>query len=72
MSEWRTIESAPKENAKKFLVLIDGELGIWYRDAYYEPGGRGYVPGLSGWVDQEGLGRYDSPSHWMPLPEPPK
>lgn len=70
--EWQPIATAPKEDAKKLLVWSADGLGIWYRDLYYTEGiGRDYSPGMSGWVDEEGAARYDSPTHWMPLPDPP-
>lgn len=70
---WQPIETAPKDDAKKLLIWVDGELGIWYRDLYYTAGiGRGCLEGMSGWVDQEGCARYDSPTHWRPLPDPPE
>lgn len=61
MSEWKTIETAPKDGT---LVLLHG---------------KGYVK--TGWFDDSiQIGNYPDwrwgltfePTHWMPLPEPPK
>lgn len=67
MSEWQPIETAPKDGAW---------VSIWCRaqplslpagiPAFWEDG--------FGWVsvrdDDQNL--IDDPTHWMPLPEPPK
>jgi len=73
MSNWLPIETAPNEHARRLLVCANSEIGVWYKDSYYSKGiGRGYEEGMTGWVDQEGVARYDSPTHWMPLPEAPR
>ena len=74
MSEWQPIESAPKDGTKILLYYQDRSrvvCGHWYWDGYAKKP-RPY------WTsDNEQLwGRYfhreTSPTHWMPLPEPPK
>jgi hypothetical protein len=59
MSEWKSIETAPKTHE----VIISG--------CY--PNGRRYVE--TAYWDSRGFWsgrRLDPPTHWMPLPEPPK
>lgn len=72
MSEWKPIETAPKDGRKIMIycpeVIVPGviyleEISIVYA---YESSFR-----ETGWI---GLGRHwgASPTHWMPLPPPPK
>lgn len=58
MSEWQPIETAPKDGMR---VLVIGKSG--YVDAGH------YIEGW-GWEDANG--NIMKPTHWMPLPEPPK
>lgn len=51
-----------------FVVQV--QIGRW--DWYYAEGGDGYHPGATAWVDDEGIQQSVEPTHWMPLPEPPK
>lgn len=64
MCNWQPIETAPKDTS----VLVVGEYGyVWV--AKYE-----YVGPRAGtrW-ETFGLGRLPfEPTHWMPLPKPPK
>jgi hypothetical protein len=65
MIEWQPIETAPKDGTL-ILLYRDGHhvLGCWREDGY--------------WSDDIELffgteyARENVPSHWMPLPEPPK
>lgn len=69
-SEWRPIESAPK----------DVPLVVWAKECF----GRersAYVAMFESkydWWEVQGVGGYeweteiDTPTHWMPLPDPPK
>lgn len=70
--EWMPIESAPKD--KSVLLLMGGKfpsVGQWdsqpfnYRAHPYWRSERGHIFGKT-W-DRE-----NQPTHWMPLPEPPK
>lgn len=62
MSEWRDIETAPKDGT--FMVATKN----------------GFVcPEVENWLDTEfecffsdRYGRIYNPTHWQPLPEPPK
>lgn len=63
MSEWQTIETAPKSG--RWIL-------VWWHDvtnapfvAYYDGPSQAFIEAFSG-------GHYDSqPTDWMPLPEPP-
>ena len=84
--EWQPIENAPKGSwpdgpddvtdsayvapPRLLLTLKDGLRCVGYFDAYYADGGEGH-DGQPPWVD-ELSGERISPTHWMPLPEPPK
>jgi hypothetical protein len=69
---WQTMETAPKDGTEILVYgIANGELGgihaepeawkvSWLFTHWSLCGGEGY----SVWVD--------SPTHWMPLPEPPK
>jgi uncharacterized protein DUF551 len=64
MSDWQPIESAPKDGTRVLCSFCKGEApevlyfsqGMWYSELERE--------GQSSFIFQ--------PSHWMPLPEPPK
>jgi hypothetical protein len=59
------------------LLFADGSVSVGYWDWFYAEGGRGYEgDGHLAWIEPvsgEQLTRhYSKPTHWMPLPEPPK
>lgn len=54
---WMPIETAPKDAKNILCVDADGILAIVHDD-------------LGAWCDDYGF--YVEPTHWMPLPEPPK
>ena len=69
---WRDIETAPRDGTCIYVAKLDDTFG--------------WVRGISRWVDFKGIsgwvsmGLYDPPgdlglarpTHWLPLPEPPK
>ena len=69
MSEWQPIETAPREGSPFLGAVYWADTGEWeiLRMAWNETAGRfgdaTYAPFIH---DQE------QPTHWMPLPEPPK
>lgn len=72
--EWQPIETAPKDgtnflggrwNTGEFGHVYWSSLVCWWRDSH---NGGGNV----GWVTQPGAFAWNSPTHWMPLPEPPE
>lgn len=62
MSDWQPIETAPR----------DGTPVLGYMPSYYQgKGGRSVILWLDGeWFDNRAFAT--DPSHWMPLPDPPK
>lgn len=74
MSEWKPIESAPKDG-KPFLMCNAGGVFVGHYCGRYQSG---YVPEnpwhssmLNHWhLPRET--RHTAPTHWMELPEPPK
>ncbi len=68
MNEWQAIETAPQDGTSVLLWarpngLPEYGLSVWigaYRGSYTE-----------GW-DSDDSGRWLAPTHWHPLPEPPK
>ena len=81
MNEWQPIETAPKDGTR--VLLFGGEQEVWksQRDSKAGPMVVGWADGTEygeqAWrfctYDSGFYGRLDTqPTHWMPLPEPPK
>jgi len=69
MSEWKTIDSAPKETKVLCYWASEHPSGIgWTVDT-----ARLYVyPRRKQWANPEDSDdEYRDPTHWMPLPNPP-
>lgn len=73
MSEWQPIETAPKDGSHVLLWCEHME-GIRYVVAkYITPSGRDHGWGPFCWgADGEREIAERVPTHWMPLPSPPK
>lgn len=63
MSEWRPIETAPKDSSE---ILVCG--GYRHAVAYWDEDDEAWVSDYRG----KGNGAYVEATHWMPLPELPK
>jgi hypothetical protein len=62
--DWRLIDTAPTKTVVIVMYLSAAGLGVcWVRDAHREP---------HGWFTRNGEALPGRPTHWMPLPEPPK
>lgn len=65
-SEWRSIETAPKDGTRVLLWIVS-------ESPYHEDHA---MPGVGHWTEWNGGGwvrwHRGTPTHWMPLPEPPK
>jgi hypothetical protein len=64
MTDWQTIETAPKDGSDILIVRLNRvRVGFWRpkegRWGFYGAGGV--------WAEKN-----NPPTHWMPLPEPPK
>lgn len=61
MTEWQRIETAPKDG-QHFLAFRNGSyFNCWWHDNGY---------GEQYWMDE--CDSEPNPTHWMPLPSPPK
>ncbi|HDZ38966.1 MAG TPA: DUF551 domain-containing protein [Marinobacter sp.] len=72
MSAWRDISTAPKDGA--VLLLMGGQhcsRGTW-DDQKYNRKPRPYWRSQYGWLMGIIWDRQNQPTHWMPLPRPPK
>ncbi len=72
MSEWRDIETAPKDGRHVMLAITNDPPGSpgYVAEGYYEvDGDRGWFASNTHWTDQCDGSLF--PSHWMPLPEAP-
>lgn len=75
MSEWKPIETAPKDGTRILVLTMYGDIECadWY--VFTTPRYEGVKDDLYRRVEDktsEGWNCSSSPTHWMPLPEPPK
>ena len=61
--KWLPISEAPKDANDRLLWTIDG---------YAVVGHMSYVDSHLWYCELETTGDYVTPTHWMPLPEPPE
>lgn len=70
---WQPIDTAPKASAdiddELINVLVYEPGGIFYVAAWDERHGMWMDPGLPNNAEEQ---HENNPTHWMPLPEPPK
>jgi hypothetical protein len=65
MSEWRPINTAPKDGT--LILAWDGRAALL---AYW---GRSNAVNPFGWIGGHcHINHIDQPTHWMPLPDPPQ
>lgn len=75
MSEWRDIKTAPKDGSAILLFVPDKPVrDMWRGHVFDDP--RFCVGYWRTWYSQPEWGNRNdahfNPTHWMPLPEPPK
>jgi hypothetical protein len=81
MMEWQPIETAPKDGTVVLLFCpaswdTNGvRVAFWYPGEVNPPDGA--PDGDAGWYDDETGSHpmtlhYEEPTHWMPIPDPPK
>lgn len=82
---WQPIETAPKDGTR-ILIFVPGDLTwkeestgtIWpsyhagIHAARFEQEPQKWVMGDEFWSDDAKVFQYEEPTHWMPLPEPPR
>jgi hypothetical protein len=66
---WQPIETAPKDGTK--VLVYEERLGIMHV-ASLQSAQYGELQWLVGEFDYDFPYLFTQPSHWMPLPEPPK
>lgn len=70
---WQPIETAPKDGSVIFVAHAGGTWMANYKPVY-QSGYRPDNPWFALLLNHNHIGKYPSlvPTHWMPLPEPPK
>lgn len=70
---WQPIETAPKDGRHVLLAVAD-DPPAYVCEAYFDPDGGpegGWYMANTHWTDAYD-GRLWNPTHWQPLPAPPK
>lgn len=62
MTEWQPIETAPKDGTEIIVLMGAKDIRLGW---YFAPSST-----TRGWLDQSS--KKIRPTHWMPLPDPPK
>lgn len=74
--DWRPIETAPRDGARlrvRYEPEDTEEDGVYWAEERYCMLGAPQGSCGPGWVSTEAGGLpVDPPTHWMPLPEPPR
>lgn len=73
--EWQAIDTAPKETEVFIGAFIDGVFKFGRSEMFYEQANKFEGETFSGWVwsiDECDDSVAENPTHWMPLPQPPK
>lgn len=71
MTEWQSIESAPKD-VEILIGKFRGDDFDFHRSTmFYLQSNEMEGEYFEGWVWSEDYGGMEDPTHWMPLPEPP-
>jgi hypothetical protein len=78
VSEWQPIETAPKDGTDVIVMYMHIETQCVF-NAFYASEGHGWEKRDVGWWSYEHsevsrilLNDFMTPTHWMPLPPPPK
>lgn len=76
MSKWRKIETAPKDGTAVLVIDMSADEPfadlVHWSDYPDEAGPQWYVGrGLADDIEQSPMIWYSTPTHWMPIPEPP-
>lgn len=71
MAEWQPIETGPQDGERCILALANGSVVLGFYGPKYSTYGVNYGDTWgygTGWNHSFG----SPPTHWMPLPDPPK
>lgn len=71
MSEWQPIETAPQTGMGPWM-LLGHATGKWVRMGWYYTACRKWYYSGTNERTQYAQVEGDAPTHWMPLPKPPK
>lgn len=71
---WRPIETAPRDGTR---IMVSNGIGVWFAEwhQFASSGFRFADPWRSMMLNHDHIEhphRYKAPTHWQPLPEPPK
>jgi hypothetical protein len=77
VSEWQPIATAPKDGRRVLVYAPEwGDItcGEYHTNRERDDRGRFQAGGWAYWLamDEDYRSSYCHPTHWMPLPEPPK
>jgi len=76
MTDWQPIETAPKDGTDIIVMYIDIDTQCvrtaFWLDYEYDPSQDGWWTYDCSEVGGALMTRIYAPTHWMPLPEPPK
>lgn len=73
MSKWQSIETAPTDGTAVDLWVVDHIAGLEWREpeAVFRDG-CWWTLSDEGEMESVGFAGIQEPSHWMPVPKPPK
>lgn len=81
---WQPIETAPKDGTNILVFYTKASVDFchiawWDNGEFYKEQGYQNIEDATGWwsyikdsFSSHKLNGYDAPTHWMPLPQPPK
>lgn len=67
-TQWRPIDTAPRDGTRVLLWVPP----YGPSTGHYEPARVNWGPNASLWIAASVLNKEAHPTHWMPLPSPPK
>ena len=70
MAKWKPISTAPRDGSHVLLAIANDPPGFVAEGYYEEDDDRGWFAANTHWTDASDGRLY--PSHWMPLPDPPR
>jgi hypothetical protein len=68
--DWQDISTAPKDGTEVLIYQAGQHFGYDYAIGKFSARWDGDQEG--GWCNRNSASRYNTPTHWMPLPSPPR